>query len=180
MPVSLTLRPRTLTDLPELWRWHYDTPDAEWKCWDGPYFHADLPALSYSDYAAKAISRLPDPDMQIIEIDGLARGMVTRHWEDPEAGGWLELGIVIYDPAFWSGGHGTRALRLWTDLAFADTHAHVITLTTWSGNERMVRAAERVGYRECARIREARLWQGVRYDSVRLDLLRSEWPTAQR
>ena len=39
----------------------------------------------------------------------------------------------------------------------------------------MIRAAERVGYRECARVHEARLWQGVRYDHVRLELLRAEW-----
>ena len=180
MPVSLTLRPRTLADLPELWRWMYDTPDAEWKRWDGPYFHGALPELSYSDYAARAIGRPPDPDMQIIEIGGLARGMVTRYWEDPEAGGWLELGILIYDPAFWSGGHGTQALRLWTDLSLAETHAHVITLTTWSGNARMIGAGLKVGFRECARVREARLWQGLRYDSVKLDLLRSEWSTPQR
>ena len=37
------------------------------------------------------------------------------------------------------------------------------------------RAAGRVGYRECARVREARLWQGVRYDSVQMQLLRGEW-----
>ena len=172
---EVVLRSQAPADLPELWRWLYGTPDAEWRQWDGPYFHGAVPASSYSDYAAKAISRPPNPNMQVIEIGGLARGMVTRSWEDPQEGGWLELGIVIYDPAFWSGGHGTRALRLWTDLSFAETQAHVITLTTWSGNARMVAAARKVGYRECARVREGRLWQGVRYDSVKLDLLRSEW-----
>jgi len=40
----------------------------------------------------------------------------------------------------------------------------------------MIGAGLKVGFRECARIREARLWQGTRYDSVKLDLLRSEWP----
>ena len=72
-------------------------------------------------------------------------------------------------------GYGREALFQWTAATFQDTPAHVLTLTTWSGNLRMIRAAERVGYRECARIREARLWQGVRYDSVKLDLLRREW-----
>ena len=174
--MTLVLRPQTLADLPDLWRWMYGTPDAEWKRWDAPYFHGTTPELSYIDYAAKAISRPHNPNMQIIEIGGLARGMVTRHWEDPKAGGWLELGILIYDPAFWSGGHGTRVLQDWMGLCFEQTPAHVLTLTTWGGNARMIGAGLKVGFRECARIREARLWQGARYDSVKLDLLRSEWP----
>ena len=52
----------------------------------------------------------------------------------------------------------------------------MLTLTAWSGNARMIGAGLKVGFRECACIREARLWQGARYDSVKLDLLRSEWP----
>ncbi|WP_424951871.1 GNAT family N-acetyltransferase [Deinococcus sp.] len=178
--MTLLLRPRRLADLPELWRWEHGTPDAEWKRWDGPYFHDAISELSYSDYAAKAISRPPDPNMQVIEIGGLARGMVTRSWEVPEEGGWLELGIVIYDPAFWSGGHGTRALLAWVSRCFEQTHAHVITLTTWSGNARMIGAGLKSGFRECARVRGARLWQGVRYDSVKLDLLRGEWAESAR
>ena len=172
---EIHVRPRTLADFPELWRWLYGTPDAEWRRWDGPYFSKVIPELSYSDYVAGAICKPPNPNMQIIEIGGLARGMVTRSWEDPQEGGWLELGIVIYDPAFWSGGHGTRALKLWTELCFEQTPAHLVTLTTWSGNARMIGAAQKVGYQECARVREARLWQGVRYASVKLDLLRSEY-----
>ncbi|WP_338030641.1 GNAT family protein [Deinococcus ficus] len=61
----------------------------------------------------------------------------------------------MYDPQLWSGGHGTRALRLWTAATFAGTDAHVLTPTTWSGNARMFRAARRCGYCECARTPEA-------------------------
>lgn len=54
---------------------------------------------------------------------------------------------------------GTRALRLWTAVTFADTGAHILTLTTWSGNARMLRAAQR-------------------HDSVKLAALRRDWPGA--
>ncbi|MFD1730081.1 GNAT family N-acetyltransferase [Deinococcus malanensis] len=84
--------------------------------------------------------------------------------------GWWELGLLIFDPSLWDGGVGTLALRRWTDLTFRDTDAHVLTLTTWSGNERMIRAGQRAGWRECAR-----LPQGRRHDSVKLALLRQEW-----
>jgi RimJ/RimL family protein N-acetyltransferase len=179
VPDDLPIRPRTLADLPDLWRWLHGTPGAEWKRWDGPYFAKPTSEVMLSDYTAQVLARGNEPDLNVIEVAGAVRGIVTRHWEDPEAGGWLELGIVIFEPAFWSVGSGTQALRLWTAQAFEQTHAHVITLITWSGNERMIRAAERVGYRECARVPEARLWQGARYDSVRLGLLRSGWPESE-
>mgnify|MGYP002652336215 CR=1 FL=1 len=38
-----------------------------------------------------------------------------------------------------------------------------------------IRAARRLGFRECARVREARVVNGERFDSVRFDLLRREW-----
>lgn len=92
--------------------------------------------------------------------------------------GWWGLGIVIDDPQLWSGGHGTRALRLWTAATFADTGAPVLPLTTWSGNARMLRAAQRCGDRECAQIPEVRRWQGRRHDSVKRAALRRDWPRA--
>ncbi|GAA5532893.1 GNAT family protein [Deinococcus aluminii] len=52
-------------------------------------------------------------------------------------------------------------------------------LTTWSGNERMIRAARRASYRECGRVPEARLWDGKRWDSVRLAVLRQDWEALQ-
>lgn len=184
VPGALLIRPRTLADLPELWRWMHGTPDAEWKRWDGPYFAQPTSQVTLSDYTARVLARGDDSDLNgsdlnVIEIDGAARGIVTRHWEAPEEGGWLDLGIVIFDPAFWSGGFGTRALRLWTAQSFEQTHAHVITLTTWGGNERMIRSGLKVGFRECARVPEARLWQGVRHDSVRLALLRRGWAASE-
>ena len=81
-------------------------------------------------------------------------------------------------PAALGGGLGREALRQWTDRTFAETNAHVLTLTTWSGNERLIRSAARVGYRECARIPEARSWQKKRWDSVKLAALRQEWSGA--
>ncbi|MPY65127.1 hypothetical protein F8S09_00255 [Deinococcus sp. SDU3-2] len=38
---------------------------------------------------------------------------------------------------------------------------------------------ERVGYRECGRVPEARAWHGQRWDSVRLAQLRRGWETGR-
>lgn len=158
-----------------LWHWLYGEENPEWQQWDGPYFPKNRSDKSLEEFVAEAAAQAPNPDRQIIDLNGECIGMVSRYEEEPAGGGWWELGIVIYGPQHWGGGLGREALRLWTERTFAETNAHVITLTTWSGNERMIRSAERIGYRECARIPEARSWQGKRWDSVKLAALRHEW-----
>ncbi|RJF72811.1 N-acetyltransferase [Deinococcus cavernae] len=173
---KLALRPRQDADLPTLWRWVHGEENPEWMRWDGPYFASKPQPMSYEAYLEKAQTVAHSPDRQIIALNGECIGMVTRYEEAPAGGGWWELGIVIYDPQHWGGGLGREALRQWTARTFQETDAHVITLTTWSGNERLIRSAQSAGYHECARIPEARHWQGRRWDSVKLALLRRDWP----
>ncbi|SMB91664.1 GNAT family N-acetyltransferase [Deinococcus hopiensis] len=173
----LTLRERRPEDLPYLWRWEHAEGDAEWKRWDAPYFHErEAPStVTLKEFTAKALGQSPSPNSRIIALNGECIGSISRCEEHPRGGGWWEIGVLIHDPASWGGGLGTRALEVWTDATFRETEAHVVTLTTWSGNVRMVRAAERAGYRECGRVPQARLWRGQRWDSVRLCALKREW-----
>lgn len=169
------MRPRTEADLPTLWRWLHGEENPEWHRWDGPYFPKHRSRKTLEEFKAEASLKPINPNRQIIALNGECIGMVTRYEEDPAGGDWWELGIVIYDPQHWGGGLGREALRQWTERTFSETNAHVITLTTRSGNERLIRSAGRVGYRECARIPEARSGQGRRWDSVKLSLLGREW-----
>ncbi|GMK48630.1 hypothetical protein PghCCS26_57600 [Paenibacillus glycanilyticus] len=50
-----------------------------------------------------------------------------------------------------------------------------VGLTTWSGNNRMIRCAEKLGMTMEARIRKVRLYNGEYYDSIRMGILREEW-----
>lgn len=154
-------------------------PDAEWKRWDGPYFPA--PSASARDAMAERLAQDPWqrdaatglPKRLAICVDGLAVGSVSWHWEDPTSG-WARVGIVIYDPAYWGNGHGTNALRMWIDWLAAQDAVHRIDLVTWSGNERMVKAAASLGLAEEGRLREARVVDGERFDSVILGTLASD------
>lgn len=175
---TVTLRGRRPRDLPVLRRWLADA-HAEWRNWDAPYFHAASTTATLQAYVER-LERTPTrPDERVIDVGGECVGMVNRSQEEPAGGGWWDLGILIYDPAHWGGGIGTRALSLWVTATLDETDAHVLTFTTWGGNTRMIRAARRLGFQEAARIREARLVGGVRHDSVRLDLLRREWTEPQ-
>lgn len=170
-PASVSLRPLTGADADFLWHWIHGTPQAQWHRWDGPYFDHGQP-IARDEYVAQFVDGLPRENQRLIVVADEPIGMVSRYEEDPVGGGWWELGIVIYDPAWWGQGLGGQALALWAQETFAQTNAHVLTLTTWGGNERMVRCAQRVGFTECARIPQARLWDGRRWDSVKLARLR--------
>ncbi|MDY6054960.1 GNAT family N-acetyltransferase [Micrococcus sp.] len=172
---DVALRPVTEDDEPFLWHWMHGTPDPEWKRWDAPYFHAaDGPAPDRSRFQTAHARRVASGNSRIVQVDRTPAGLVTRHEEDPTGSGWWELGILLFDPAVWGRGIGTRALDLWLEDTFAATDAHLVTLTTWSGNTRMTAAAHRAGFREVARIPEARRWEGRQWDSVRLAVLRRE------
>lgn len=170
---QILLRPIDVADLDYLWTWQHGVADTEWKRWDAPYFHTGQRPPSRADFTAEQMARLGGAQRRMIDVDGERLGIVTRWEEEPAGGGWWELGIVIFDPCHWGSGLGRQVLEKWRDSTFAETGAHVVTVTTWSGNERMIRSAKRVGFTECARIPGARLWGGRRWDSVKLAMLRS-------
>jgi len=164
-------------DLHELWELAYGVENPEWKEWDAPYFPFER--LSYEDYCEHIDRVLSTGDpvphrVAITTRDGQLIGTVSYYWEHKESL-WLEAGIAIYNPRFWNGGYGTEALRLWVDHLFRFIPLVRAGLTTWSGNVRMIRAAEKVGMQMEARIRKVRLYNGVFYDSIRMGVLREEW-----
>jgi RimJ/RimL family protein N-acetyltransferase len=77
----------------------------------------------------------------VIEANETVIGTVSYYWEHRESL-WLEVGIVIYDPSYWNGGYGSEALKLWIDHLFSVLPLVRIGLTTWSGNQKMIRCAE--------------------------------------
>ncbi|WP_291423424.1 GNAT family protein [Deinococcus sp.] len=176
--LPVVLRDRRPDDIPTMQRWLTD-PRAEWRRWDSPYSPAEQTTETMQAYIRFLQATAPEADERVIDVDGEVVGLVNRDQEEPEGNGWWDLGILIFNPHYWGGGVGTRALRLWVQDTLDWTDAHTLTFTTWSGNERMIRAALRLGFRECMRVREARVVGGERFDSVRYDLLRREWEAAQ-
>ncbi|CAM5202460.1 N-acetyltransferase OS=Lysinibacillus sphaericus OX=1421 GN=LS41612_10485 PE=4 SV=1 [Lysinibacillus sphaericus] len=114
------------------------------------------------------------PSSLIIAVDEQFIGVVGAYWVDKNTN-WLETGIVTYDTAYWNGGYGSEAYRLWIDYLFENTPLHRLGMSTWSGNERMIRVAEKLGMQLEARIRDARIVDGKYYDAIKMGILRSEW-----
>ncbi|MBD1380606.1 GNAT family N-acetyltransferase [Metabacillus arenae] len=172
----VTIRSIKKEDLPGLYHYIYGVENPEWKKWDAPYF--PLGKLSYRDFCdqyemyIQPINQIPS--RTAIEVKGKVIGIVSFYWEH-QPSYWLESGIAIYDPSYWSEGYGTEALTLWISYLFDNLPLVRVGLTTWSGNARMMKCAEKLGFTLEGRLRKCRLYQGKHYDSMRYGVLREEW-----
>ncbi|GAA0480042.1 GNAT family protein [Salinibacillus aidingensis] len=171
---ELIIRPIEQRDLPRLWKLIYKEEDPLWKQWDAPYF--ELVPVSYERFLERKNKWIDQEDRWVIEVNHSIIGTVSYYWEH-KASLWLEMGIGIYDPDYWSGGYGTKALRLWINHLFNTLPLERVGFTTWSGNERMMRVGEKLGMKLEGRLRRCRYYNGKFYDSIRMGLLREEWET---
>lgn len=171
---ELVIRPIQRSDLNRLWELIYKDEAPEWKQWDAPYF--EHRAQPYEVYRKGADEHIGRDDMWVIEVDGTVYGTVSFYYEDAGQN-WLEVGIILHQADRWNRGIGTRALKLWVGHLFQTLPTVRVGLTTWSGNERMMKVAEKVGMRLEGRIRNVRVVDDVRYDSIRMGVLRKEWMT---
>ncbi|MGB8002339.1 MAG: GNAT family protein [Anaerobacillus sp.] len=161
-------------DIPTLWNMIYGEKNPEWKNWDAPYFNLDY--IDEDTFRNVTLKKLGNEigGRLIIEVNDQIIGMVSYYWEH-EPSRWLEVGIVIYLPEFWSKGYGSEALQQWIDYVFR-VHPEIerVGLTTWSGNRRMIKAAENIGMQLEGRMRKCRYFDGTYYDSIRMGVLREE------
>ncbi|MDM8098546.1 MULTISPECIES: GNAT family N-acetyltransferase [Oceanobacillus] len=169
---NLSIRTIEEKDLPRLWELIFKEEKPEWKKWDAPYFPHQ--AKSYEAFLTEQAHWINSEKYWAVELDGHILGTISYYWEH-QPSCWLEIGIVLHEAASWGKGIGTRALKLWINHLFNQLPLVRIGLTTWSGNMRMIRVAEKLGMQMEARIRKVRYYQGEYYDSIRMGMLREEW-----
>lgn len=155
----------------------------EWLGYDAPWeggaktFDADERVQAFKQgFLKRYVKDLASPRAKAIVATpaGAAVGWVNRYAEKrfPQA---VSVGIDICDDAYLNQGIGTDALRLWVGYLFANTDVHRVGLGTYSFNPRMIRVAEKVGFRREGADREIVQWRGQWLDRVRFGLLRREW-----
>lgn len=175
---KVILRDVTEIDIREIYYWTYEAPDRQHLQWNAPYEKRLY--ISFDQFLKKWQPRLEAVQQNelrsalIIEADGQFIGMVSWYWVDQETN-WLENGISIFNPVYWSGGYGTDAFQLWTNYIFEQSNVERVGISTWSGNVRMIKLARKIGMIEEGRIRKARIVNNQFYDSVKIGILRDEW-----
>jgi ribosomal-protein-alanine N-acetyltransferase len=76
---------------------------------------------------------------------------------------------------YWGRGHGAEAIALVLRFLFEERGLQVVGLWTQSENVRAVRAAEKLGFRIGARLRENSVVDGKLVDALYMDILREEF-----
>jgi len=177
---DIAFRKLELKDLAQYCRWLH--PDRAHHRFNGPYFRKESEAELEARLDELA-SRLGQGEADVLTgkrlvVDAVTDeliGEVNWYWKSEETL-WMEVGLVIFSEARWGTGLGTLVLGRWMDEIFRAFPRIVrLGLTTWSGNARMMRLAEKLGLRKEAVFRKARIVDDVYYDSVSYGVLRGEW-----
>ena len=178
---NIILRDMCESDIEDYVRWF--TVEREWENWDAPWEKEDTDEeterRSWRSYY-ESVKDIPDDARRWkfeIEWNGRHIGWVSSYMID-ENYEWISvdtiqpgqtvyraIGICICEPDVWGNGMGTNALRAFMNYYFA-SGVDALYTQTWSGNTRMLRCAEKLGFAECNRNVGTRQVNGKTYDGL--------------
>ena len=85
------------------------------------------------------------------------------------------LFITLGEQDFWGQGYGTDALITFINFLFNQWNLHRLSLDTWDGNERALKAYQKIGFQIEGRQRDARFILGKYHDAILLGLLQRDF-----
>lgn len=178
---NIILRDMIETDIEDYVRWF--TAEREWEKWDAPWEKEDTDEETerkeWTKYYESVKNRPDDAYRWKFEIEwnGKHIGWVCSYcidenyeWVGKAEEGQIvhrAVGIDICESDSWGNGIGTNALRAFMDYCL-DSGACELYTQTWSGNVRMLRCAEKLGFAECNRCIGEREVNGRKYEGLTL------------
>lgn len=176
---NIVLRDMIESDIEDYVRWF--TVEREWENWDAPWEEEDTDEeserRSWGSYY-ESVKQLPDDVLRWkleIEWNGRHIGWVSSYHigEDYKWVGEIEAGQTAYraigadicEHDLWGNRLGSNALRAFINYFFENGVDELYT-QTWSGNIRMIRCAEKLGFIECNRYAGIREVNGQKYDGL--------------
>ena len=183
---EIVLRDMVESDIEDEIRWN--TVQTEWALWDAPWeMEIRLPEFRPEEFRAKELEALKEPleeprwSLELDTAEGVHIGSVNTYLID-ENYEWIKrmdvqegqkvfyaLGIEINEAAYWNKGLGTQALAAFIQYHLQNGHSQ-LCVQTWSGNLRMIRCAEKLGFEECKRVAGKRQVRGGTYDGLTFQL----------
>lgn len=183
---DIVLRDYREADIEDDIRWN--TVETQWALWDAPWeTEEELASFDPQKFREEELERLKNPprgfrwSFQLDTAEGVHIGGVNAYLID-ESLQWVRerdlkpgqksfpaLGIEVNESAYWSKGLGTQALAAYIRY-FLDSGREELYLQTWSGNSRMLRCAEKLGFVECRRVVGLRHVRGAVYDGLTFKL----------
>lgn len=176
---NIILRDMKKSDIEDNVRWW--TVQTEWSDWDTPWENIEGSEQASPEYWQKRYEVEKNRSESTlrskfeIEYEGMHIGWVSSYVIDENyecidkikegKPYYLAVGIDICVPEIRSKGIGTNALKAFVNYYF-DNGINEIYTQTWSGNLRMIRCAEKIGFTEFRRDKGIRQVRGGIYDKV--------------
>ena len=178
---NIRLRDMCSTDIEDYVRWF--TTQTEWLDWDEPWdpvnTDAEQERARWSRCYAEMRALPADAPRRRLEIETEGRhiGCVIAYpvnargeWTPREQAAleqilYPAIGIDLCEPGFSGCGLGTQALQAFVQY-LARLGCHTLYLTTWSGNLRMMRLAQKLGFALCLRTPGCHIVRGKAYDEL--------------
>ena len=132
-------------------RIEWETEKTEWQLWDGPWEYEGLTEEQKKENLQKYIKALEE---WAAICESLSDEMPRKSFQ-----------VCLPEESARGKGLATHALRLF--MAYLRTLGFTELYTqTWSGNERMIGLAEKLGFTECCRKPKLRTVRGQQYDGL--------------
>jgi len=109
-----------------------------------------------------------------VDVDGELIGVGGLHRIDHYAG-VCDLGIRL-GKDYWGQGYGQDACRTLLEYAFRHLNMRKVGLEVLADDERAVGAYRKAGFVEEGRLRQQAWFDGAYRDTLRMAVLRDEWP----
>ncbi|MBF4692874.1 GNAT family N-acetyltransferase [Fusibacter ferrireducens] len=147
------------------------------KAWslDAPWANHNLTAII--NWRKRWLNEGSKPPYRFLEVeasDGTHVGWVVVYHDDGDPH-MTEIGIDIPEEGYWGQGIGTEALALWIQYIFETMQVERLSLSTWSGNQGMIKVGQKLGFQEEGRIRRGCRVDYQYYDRIHMGLLKTEW-----
>ena len=177
---NIILRDMMAADIEDEIRWN--TTETEWGLWDAPWEDC-FSNFDPEAYREKTLKKLQAPKdgfrwrLQAAYADGTHIGDVSTYLIDdnyewiaekslqPDQHYFYAVGVDIKEPSYWGHGLGTEALAAYIRYHLELEHTDICT-QTWSGNVRMVKCAEKLGFYVCDREIGYRTVRGEKADGL--------------
>ena len=184
---NITLRDYRLSDVED---------EVRWTNVDTAWFHSDTPWMTLEPVdadelragMAEIINSMPENAIRWrfeIDVDGRHIGLVSSYYLDSnfEYTPWESidqtknalannsirgLGIEICEMEYWGKGIGTKALTALMEYYRSLGENHFL-IETWSGNLRMLRCANKLGFYEVKRTKGTHMVDGKAIDELVLE-----------
>ena len=179
---NVVLRDMAESDIDDEIRWN--TVETDWANWDAPWESLpDLLNFDPEEHRRKELLKLSEPKDKIrwvFEIetdDGIHIGAVNSYminsdfeWTPinkakPEEKLFRTVGLDICESSFCGKGFGTNSLAAFINYYLENGEEEIFT-QTWSGNIRMIKCAEKLGFEICRCKTGIRFVRGKIYDGL--------------